>query len=994
MATPVGATVANTERSDMRPEIGPLDNARSEPQASLSSARDIAVFAGLVAVVILGLMAFFTLEDRAERLTEAYRAIDQLAETLEAHTGRTLQSNHITLDRLVDLSRRQAPYMRQTGLDTASHEALRGMLERAPDVGVAALLDRSGRAETGLLRNANGGIAALPSDLDFADQDFFNIHRIDEKRGLFVGDPIPMGAGRLFVPLSRRIGGPDAPFAGVAMTMIDSGSFNALYDSLCERGDLRVELIRTDGTILAHCPKAPGTVPGTRFGTNMDLLDRVVGRTSGRFELRGPYGTMITAFRQVRDFPMAVAVSMPRRVALSTWRESAIRQGAAAGLMIALVALLAGLLTREVRRRERSVRDALTHSQERFRTVFDHAGIGIVLCNGNGEIETANRAFADMLGIEIDTLHRAGWSALAEPPPPDHILFNGARLIEPVSEERRLIVADGREIWVRMTCSRAHRATGDPMIIAMTENVTAPRRMLKALKESEARYQRTADAGRVGVWDLDPHSGSLYLAKNLKGLLGYNDWTLEDRLDAWLEKVHPGDLADIETLLQRAEPGVLELEHRMIDAAGATRWMHLRGEATAHGGQRRLFGTYTEITKRKLTEIALKDSQTHLKSAKDEAERASAGKTRFLAAVSHDLRQPSQALALFMGLLKDRNRDPDLGELIASMNGCLDGLHDMLSVLSDVSKLDAARIVPNRKPVALGPLMAQLIAELAPSANRKGLRLKLFTRDLTIDTDPVLLARILRNLLTNAIRYTETGGVMLGVRLRGGLARIEVWDTGPGIAEADREAIFQEFHQIGNAARDRREGLGLGLAIVRRLAALLHHPLDLRSRQGRGSVFSVAAPVTTAAEPGLQEIGTAIQPASGDLERGRAILVIEDDPDIRSALALQLAEWGYRPQSAADRAEAKALLTGDFRPEILLADFRLPDGTGVQAVAEIREILGQDVPALLVSGETDPAKLTDARKAGLELLHKPVKPVALRRKLGRLLALAAMDPAE
>ena len=368
--------------------------------------------------------------------------------------------------------------------------------------------------------------------------------------------------------------------------------------------------------------------------------------------------------------------------------------------------------------------------------------------------------------------------------------------------------------------------------------------------------------------------------------------------------------------------------------------------------------------------------------ARSVAEAANREKSSFLAAASHDLRQPLHALGMFSQALTERTLDADGRKLAQRISTSVGALEALLSALLDVSKLDAGAIVAKPRDFAVRPLLERLIDECAPEALERDLTLALVCGDRVIRSDPVLLERILRNLLANALRYTEHGGIVIGCRPRGAEYALEVWDSGPGIPAAQRTRIFEEFYQIGNPGRDRTRGLGLGLAIVRRLAELLGHRIEVRSRVGRGSVFRVVVPAGERKAAAATELPA---PAPAGLS-GRRILVVDDEGDVRDATASLLRQWGCEVVAAADSAGAVRGYAGRVAPEAMLVDYRLGDGPdGLATIAKLREVFGAATPAVLVSGESGEVELARIRDGDVPLLHKPVPPAQLRSLLAHLL---------
>jgi signal transduction histidine kinase/CheY-like chemotaxis protein len=378
-----------------------------------------------------------------------------------------------------------------------------------------------------------------------------------------------------------------------------------------------------------------------------------------------------------------------------------------------------------------------------------------------------------------------------------------------------------------------------------------------------------------------------------------------------------------------------------------------------------------------------------LREKKEEAEHANLAKSRFLAAASHDLRQPVHALGLFVTRLGQLQHDSAGVQLVAQLEASVLAMQNLLDGLLDMSRLEAGAVPVNMQPFALDPLLAQLAHDLGGQAAEKGLRLRVRPTPLWVHSDPTLVYRMLLNLASNAVRYTAHGGILIAARADGQRrsVRLQVWDTGIGIAPEHQAQVFAEFYQVGNAARDRTKGLGLGLNIVRRTAELLGlAAVQLRSVPGRGSRFGLVLPRTdtqplapTPAVPGLP---------STDGLAGACVVVIEDDAMVRAALAALLEGWHMKVLAARDERQALELLSAGAPPLAIISDYRLEGGkNGIAAVQGLRARLGWSVPACLVSGDTGPELIQAAQQAGMILLHKPVRPAKLRALLRRLLAL-------
>lgn len=351
------------------------------------------------------------------------------------------------------------------------------------------------------------------------------------------------------------------------------------------------------------------------------------------------------------------------------------------------------------------------------------------------------------------------------------------------------------------------------------------------------------------------------------------------------------------------------------------------------------------------------------------AEAASAGKTRFLAAASHDLRQPLQAMQNLAHLLVSRVSGEE-ARLAQQLQAAIGSSSALLNALLDVTKLDSGAISPNVQTVPLRDLIGPIVEDFQASATAKGLTLKCVDSRKSARSDPVLLGSIVRNLVSNAIRYTLSGRILVGCRSHDGRFRIEIWDTGIGIPESEQGAVFEDFRQLGNAERDREKGYGLGLAIVQRLSGLLGHPVGFRSSIGKGTVFWIEVPAATSeVSPRVERIE-----ANGLLAAGR-VLIIEDDVIQGMSLSMMLAEWGFEAPFACTIREALVMAV-QAKPDLILTDFRLRGGgDGLEAIRKIREKVGT-VPAVVVSGEA--ALSHTLRTVGIPLLLKPYTSEQLR----------------
>lgn len=363
------------------------------------------------------------------------------------------------------------------------------------------------------------------------------------------------------------------------------------------------------------------------------------------------------------------------------------------------------------------------------------------------------------------------------------------------------------------------------------------------------------------------------------------------------------------------------------------------------------------------------DEITALLEHKEKAEQANFAKTRFLASASHDLRQPVQALNWFVSALRQRIDDEQSLRVCQMMQESIRTLNELLERLLDISKLDAGAIVPQKEQVPVNSLLTRLENEFRALLEARGIRFSVHFSNAWVETDPNLVMMVLRNLVSNAAKYTDRGRIVLGCRHRAGELEIQVWDTGVGIPPAEIRNIFQEFYQVGEQSRERRQGLGLGLAIVDRIIKLLGHPIGVRSTLGKGSVFSVRLPLCGAprlAQQAAQEIGEA--------SPNVLIALLEDEVPILEGLTFLLNGFGYVTVGASDIEELLTRLTDCAqRPDIVIADYRLgEERTGVEAIKRLRELYMANLPAILITGDTAPERLREAEELNITLLHKPI----------------------
>lgn len=384
----------------------------------------------------------------------------------------------------------------------------------------------------------------------------------------------------------------------------------------------------------------------------------------------------------------------------------------------------------------------------------------------------------------------------------------------------------------------------------------------------------------------------------------------------------------------------------------------------------------------------LRTRERDLEAAKEEAERANRAKSLFLASASHDLRQPMHAMRMYIAALRHQVTDKEGLTIVNDIEAVSNSTARLLNALLDVSRLEAGAVQPNFETFAVQEVFRRVGRSFRPEALRKGLQLHLIASTIQVRSDPDLLERIVTNFTSNAIRYTRSGKILIGCRLRGDRVAIEVWDTGIGIPEEHHDAVFDDFHQVRNQERDRSKGLGLGLAIVRRLAQCLNHEIEHESTFGKGSRFAIlverAAPQPQAAldiraENRPQEIVTGLQ--------GLSVILIENDLEVLNATTHLLRFWGCQVTASLRYEDAISYLREGLRPDVVIADFRLPGKVnGVQAIAEIRALVDSRLPAVVITGDVESLNLASLAEQDIRALYKPLRPAKLRALLANLAA--------
>ena len=673
---------------------------------------------------------------------------------------------------------------------------------------------------------------------------------------------------------------------------------------------------------------------------------------------------------------------------------------------------------------------ALRQSEGHIRAVLDALPAYVGVLTPDGAVAQVNRAAADAAGLPAARIVGRPFDEIC------WLTFDAAgreRLRQALALgahgrssrfDSGLRLSDGREMIVDVNLTPMVDGDGHVThLIASGIDITERKRTEEALRVAEERVRTGLRNSGVAVFNQDR---DLRYTWSHSELLGFSPETMIGRTDADL--FDHGEEADTLMALKRRvmESGIGAREEVRIRCRGEERFFDLTVDPLRDpsGRVEGVTCAAVEITDRKKTEA-------ELHRAREEADQANEGKSKFLAAASHDLRQPVQSLYLFTAALSDRLQGHPALPILDNIRQGLDTLKGLLDGLLDMSRLESGKIVAAPVEVRLNQLLGRLVAEYGPRVAQKGLELRAVPTRAWVRTDPAHLERILRNLVENALRYTSSGKILLGCRRTPSGLRVEVWDTGAGIPADRLEDIFEEFTQLGERSE---RGLGLGLAIVKRLSRLLGHPVTVRSWEGRGSVFAVELPrvilgntrpasgtaaaaatlarrsaandaATAAANDRGQAISaiasafgggkgrgatgggdiavkTAIPPRKGADAKGR-VLVIDDEAIILMGLKAILEGWGYDVLTAKSGDQALERLRADGRcPQIVLADYQLQQGrTGPEAVVAVQTMMGRTVPGIILTGDTSTERQEEAERRGFRILHKPVFPNDLRRMM-------------
>ncbi len=531
-----------------------------------------------------------------------------------------------------------------------------------------------------------------------------------------------------------------------------------------------------------------------------------------------------------------------------------------------------------------------------------------------------------------------------------------------------------------------------------------------AIQSSRDQLQHALDHAKQGICVFDANLTLTAWNREFAELFGLPPGMLRQgvgldeivRFNAGRGTYGPGDSEDF--VAERVARLLYDDQPNRLRLLSTNRVIEVRSARLPDGG---IVTTYTDVTETVLAEETLEAANemlekrvgertaelqrlnAELERAKNEADAANLSKTRFLAAASHDILQPLNAARLYASSLTEgvNQIDPDERKNLArNVDVSLEAVEEIIGALLDISRLDAGATRPEISDVPVADLMRTLEIEFAAFARAKGLRLVFVSTSLAVRTDRRLMRRLLQNLISNALKYTIEGRVLVGCRRVSGAARIEVWDTGLGIPPEHERAVFAEFKRLDQGARIAR-GLGLGLSIVERLGRVLEQPIGLRSRPGKGSVFYVTAPLGRAALALRAEAGAPEPPPAGEPLEGLKVLAIDNEPRALQGLSGLLSRWGCRVATAHGLDEAMAALDTFGAPDVIIADYHLDSGDGVAAIRTLRERLGRATPAILATADRSPEVRDKAAREDAVVMNKPLKPAPLRAQLTRYSAM-------
>ena len=633
----------------------------------------------------------------------------------------------------------------------------------------------------------------------------------------------------------------------------------------------------------------------------------------------------------------------------------------------------------ELKQREAALRD----SEARLRAIIDNTPCGISLKDADGRYILVNRWYESRLGATSQAIagkrpHDVFSKDCADTcVAQDNAVLSSGAVIEQEEEWR---LPDGLHTLFTVKFPVRDSSNRVVAVGSIITDISERKRAGAQDRVNQARLQAILDYSPLALYLTDTDGRLLLVNKRFEEWFGIGN---EDAIGK-----RPSDLfADedgrrFEQLEQEVlRSGTMQQSEASKLLGDGTLRTTMIAKFPVFDGQGGVLGTGSA----EVDISELKSAQQALQHAKEEADQANAAKSRFLAAASHDLRQPLHALNLLTEALQNETEESGRESITSAMRQATSSMGEMLNALLDISQLDAGVIQPEPHNFRIGLFLHEMARAAGARAVVKDLELRLVPSSAVVYTDRTLLGRIVENLLSNAVRYTAKGTILLGCRRRGGRLRIEVHDSGIGIDPGHLDKIFEEYFQLGNPARDRSKGLGLGLAIVQRVAHILDHPVEVRSTAGKGSTFSVEVPLGTLD-------GSEAQPGEGILNgtrlRGHSVLLIEDDSLVQEWTRRLLQSWEMTVWTATSTAEVqRCIKQAEDGLSLIIADLRLPGGkSGLDLIHHTRAALGSPVPAIITTGDTSPDLPRLCTDASCSLLHKPIAPAKLRSLVRWLLS--------
>ncbi|MFP5512918.1 MAG: PAS domain S-box protein [Alphaproteobacteria bacterium] len=847
-----------------------------------------------------------------------------------------------------------------------------------------------------------------------------------ESRGFTVGEFIRQRqSGKPVMPFALPIQGEGAndPPIGVVTALIDLGWLERYLSEHPLPANAALLVTDSDGIVLTHVPERPAAVGSALPDRFRPLLDAKAVGTSKLIGIDGVERVFayVPLSAGVRHIFVAIGIDhtaamagvddtlyrsllwiaatlvlglmatflIARRhlhrpiktlvTATERWLggDRTVRVGAVDGAELSRLGQAFDALVEDLDRQmqaKEAASTALRASEARYRSIVETAVDAMVVIDGRGIVQSYNPAAERIFGYtEADVLGRNVAMLMPEPYRSGHDDYvaayqrTGDRKIIGIGREVVGCRKDGSIFPLELAIAE-WSIDGTRFYTGIMRDISGRQEVEEALRASEERFRALVEDAPHMMWVNRPDGSLEFVNAAFRAYTGRRTTEIT-RMD----DLHPEDVERIQAARARAiaagEPHEYELRLRRAD--GTYRWHLSRTHPIRQGGRIvAWFGGAVDIH--------------DIHHARDAAEEAARSKSRFLAAASHDLRQPMQSILLFAEVLRPHLSDEPGLEKLGCLQHSLGILKGLLDGLLDISRLDAGIVAPRFEVFPISDVMRTLDDIYAPLAHRKGLDLQVLPCPASVCSDRVLLGRILRNLVENAVRYTELGRVEIACTVQAERLLIEVHDTGCGIPADQVERVFEELYQIDNPERDRNQGLGLGLAIVRRLSSLLDHPVAVHSQPGQGSTFSVAVPLVMTASNPAPPVEAAVS-APVDENGRRLAVVVDDDPIVLAGMKAILDAWNFEVIAADSTTGAVEHLEHDGRrPDILIVDYRLRDNRiGTEAIVRIRAMYDREIPGVIVTGEIGTEPQNDAIAHGLDLLHKPVTPNSLAGTLGR-----------